>query len=338
MYKKIYDNTINFIKTKYKNIIIILILYLILSWPLNYYIIVGGGISNIDSRVKVNKGYNSNGSFNISYVTELQSNTFTYLLSYIIPDWKRESIDEYKYNKNENIKDLQFRNNIELENANDNAIKTAYKLANKRYKVIDRKIYITGLLSKFKNKLKIQDQILSIDNNQFNDVIKYREYINNTNQKYVIVKVLRNNKEKDIKCKINNYKGNKLLGITLQQVNKYKTDPKIKIKFKDSESGPSGGLITTLDIYNKLTKKDLTKSHKIVGTGTIDSKGNVGEIGGVKYKLLGAEKAKADIFLVPSGSNYKTCIKLKRKRHLKIKVVEVKTVKEAIKKLDKINY
>lgn len=54
--------------------------------------------------------------------------------------------------------------------------------------------------------------------------------------------------------------------------------------------------MTTLEIYNSLTDDDLTKGYKIVGTGTIDMEGNVGMIGGVKYKLKGAIKKKADIF------------------------------------------
>ena len=89
-----------------------------------------------------------------------------------------------------------------------------------------------------------------------------------------------------------------------------------------------------LDIYNKITKKDLTKGFKIAGTGEIDKDGNIGTIGGVKYKLLGAEKSNADIFLVPKGENYKTCLKVKKEKNLKIKVVSVSTLKEAISVLE----
>ena len=41
---------------------------------------------------------------------------------------------------------------------------------------------------------------------------------------------------------------------------------------------------------NAITEYDITKGLMIAGTGTIDSVGNVGEIGGVTYKLAGAEK------------------------------------------------
>ena len=94
-------------------------------------------------------------------------------------------------------------------------------------------------------------------------------------------------------------------------------------------------MITTLEIYNQLTKNDITKGKKIAGTGTIEEDGTIGEIGGVEHKLLGAETAKTDIFLVPSGKNYKTAVKYKKDKKLKIKLIEVKTINDAINKLNK---
>ena len=148
--------------------------------------------------------------------------------------------------------------------------------------------------------------------------------------------MIRNKKEKKIKTTLYQYENQNLLGVTLQQIKKYKTSPNIKIQFQKRESGPSGGLMTTLDIYNKLTKKDLTNSLKIAGTGTIEEDGSIGEIGEIKYKLLGAEKQKADIFLAPTGENYETCKKVKKEKKLKIKIIEVKTIEDAITKLENL--
>ena len=128
-------------------------------------------------------------------------------------------------------------------------------------------------------------------------------------------------------------KGKKITGIYISMINTYKTLPKVDIKFRNSESGSSGGLIETLDIYNKLVKEDITKGMKIAGTGEIDSNGNVLPIGEVKYKLLGASRKNADIFIVPNGENYKTCMKVKKDKNLKIKIIGVSTFKEALAKL-----
>ena len=59
------------------------------------------------------------------------------------------------------------------------------------------------------------------------------------------------------------------------------------------------------------------------------------KIDGVKYKVMGAVKDKADIFLVPAGSNYKEAIKTKKEKKYKIKIIKVKTLDEAISKLKK---
>ena len=69
--------------------------------------------------------------------------------------------------------------------------------------------------------------------------------------------------------------------------------------------------IKTINIEgcNNLTEEDITKGKKIVGTGTIEEDGSVGSIGGVKYKLNGAVRQKADIFLVPAGENYEEALK-----------------------------
>ena len=93
--------------------------------------------------------------------------------------------------------------------------------------------------------------------------------------------------------------------------------------------------MTALTIYSYLTNTDLTNGKKIVGTGTIDKEGNVGPIGGVKYKLIGAVKNKADIFLVPNGDNYEEAIKIKKEKNYDIKIIGISTLKQAINELEK---
>ena len=88
-------------------------------------------------------------------------------------------------------------------------------------------------------------------------------------------------------------------------------------------------------IYDSLIKEDLTKGLKIAGTGTIDENGLVGEIDGVKYKLIGAVDSGADLFLVPSGNNYKEAVKTKEEKGYKIKIIKIKTFDEAVKYLKK---
>ena len=46
------------------------------------------------------------------------------------------------------------------------------------------------------------------------------------------------------------------------------------------------------------------------------------------------EHGKAKYFLAPSGQNYKDAVKYKKEKKLKIKIIEVKNIKDAINKLE----
>ena len=163
------------IQEEYKFIIFLILLYIIFQYPVNYYVIVGGGISNVNSRIKVDDSYSSKGSFNISYVTQLEGTLLSYGLSYLIPSWERESADNYKYVTNESIKDIEFRSDLDLKVANSTATYWAYHLANKKVNEDSSKLYVIAVFSPDKTSLKVRDQILSIDGHTF-DSQKEAEY------------------------------------------------------------------------------------------------------------------------------------------------------------------
>ncbi|MET8574581.1 PDZ domain-containing protein [Streptomyces sp. NPDC005012] len=72
----------------------------------------------------------------------------------------------------------------------------------------------------------------------------------------------------------------------------------IDIKLADV-GGPSAGLMFALGIYDKLTPGSLTGGAFVAGTGTIDDAGEVGPIGGISMKTLGAHSKGAKYFLTP---------------------------------------
>jgi len=63
--------------------------------------------------------------------------------------------------------------------------------------------------------------------------------------------------------------------------------------------GPSAGLAMTLGVIDALTDGSVTGGHTVAATGTIDSQGDVGPVGGVAQKTVAVENAGATIFLVP---------------------------------------
>jgi len=73
----------------------------------------------------------------------------------------------------------------------------------------------------------------------------------------------------------------------------------VDIAIDPAIGGPSAGLMFSLGIYDTLTPGSLTGGATIAGTGTMDAAGNVGPIGGIQQKIVGARDAGAELFLVP---------------------------------------
>jgi PDZ domain-containing protein len=66
-----------------------------------------------------------------------------------------------------------------------------------------------------------------------------------------------------------------------------------------SIGGPSAGLMWALGVTDLLTSLDLTGDRVVAGTGTVGLDGDVGPIGGIGLKVVAAERAGADTFLLP---------------------------------------
>ncbi len=67
----------------------------------------------------------------------------------------------------------------------------------------------------------------------------------------------------------------------------------------DNVGGPSAGLMFSLAVLDAVTDGDLARGHHVAGTGTIGIDGSVGPIGGAAGKVVAAEQAGDDTFLVP---------------------------------------
>lgn len=74
-------------------------------------------------------------------------------------------------------------------------------------------------------------------------------------------------------------------------------DSAVQVSLKNT-GGPSGGLIFALGIIELLTPTDILQGRKIAGTGTITAAGEVGPIGGVVEKIIGAKKVGAELLFI----------------------------------------
>lgn len=334
MINKLYEKIKQLIKQNKNSLIILLLVFVLFSVRLPYYINTGGGILNLNKRVEVSDSNESNGSFNLTYVSELDGKLPFVLFSFLNPNWDLIKSNEI-VSSNETYEDLNYRNKMLLNEANTNALLVAFTKTNKKINITNEELYITYVDELSKTDLKIGDQILMIDGEVYSSKDELKKYILSKNVGDVIkFKVLNNDKEYNRRATIFEHKKASIIGVLLTEKLEYETNPDVKFKFKKSESGPSAGLMTTLEIYNSLISEDITKGYKIAGTGTIDSNGEVGEISGVEYKLKAAAKDKADIFLVPMGDNYKEAIKVKKEKKYSIDIVGVETFDEALNYLE----
>ncbi|MBP3966066.1 hypothetical protein [Paenibacillus lignilyticus] len=105
--------------------------------------------------------------------------------------------------------------------------------------------------------------------------------------------------------------------------------------------GNSIGLMLGIGLYEEEKHVDFSKLGKltIAGTGTLEEDQSVGSVGAIRDKLRTAEAEGADIFLVPKDqetfmyeglSNEEEALQVAGELHLRLRVVPVATLEEAI--------
>ena len=112
------------------------------------------------------------------------------------------------------------------------------------------------------------------------------------------------------------------IGILVGTTAKFPVDIDFNIR---GVGGPSAGLIFAVGVVEKMTPEDLLRGRKVAGTGSISPNGEVGAIGGIEEKMIGASRKGATIFLAPRDN----CPDIK---HIPkgLKVIPVSTLSEAI--------
>ena len=337
MFNKLYDNKKeNFFK-KYRFFLICVFILIIFSIQFPYTIDAPGGYINVTNRIKLDNAYESKGSFNMAYVSEVTATIPTLFFAMLNPNWDISKNEDILL-ENETIEDLLFRNKLALKEANNNAIIVAYNKTGNEVKIINQEFYIAYVDIDAETNLKVGDLVVEVEGQKIDEKEQIADIISQKKiGEKIHFKVINNDKEYDRFATVKEIDDSKAVGILVYEMLELDTNPKIDIKTTESESGPSGGLMTSLAVYNALVEEDITNGDLIIGTGTIDDLGNVGSIGGVKYKLLGALKKKAKVFLVPSGENYEEAIALKKKNNYDIEIVGVSTFDEALEFLESYN-
>ena len=330
MFNKIYDSIKNFIINNYKFLIAWIIIVVLLFYELPYVIYTPGGIVNLEERIVVDGEEDvTAGSLNMSYVSLVKGTIPMLLLSFVVPNWDILPSEEIT-REDESVDELLELEKLYMKSSIDNATILAFREAGKELNITREVNNIIYIADEAETDLEMYDELLSVDGKNLATIDELRAYVNTLNEgDTVSILVNRDGKEKECSAKIYNTSDGLKVGISFLTTYEYETTPEIEVTTKNSESGSSGGLMLSLAIYNAIADEDITKGRTIVGTGTIDINGNVGEIDGVKYKLLGANKNNAEIFLCPM-ENYEEALEVKEEYDLDVEIHGVAIFSEAL--------
>lgn len=333
-------NLLHKIKTfwveNYKFLLAIVLIFALFMIELPYKIYAPGGMVDLSERVSVEDGQEYDGTLGMAYVSMVKGSIPYLLLSYVIPDWDIVPESELKYD-NETMEEKIEADKISTEQSIDSAIIAAYRLAGKEIEIESENVHITYIDEQANTDLEILDVVKSVNGVEVKSTEELKSLIQNYEAgEEVKFLVERNGEEKECHATLYDSEDGVKVGVALTVTYNYQEEPEASITMKQSESGPSGGLMMSLAIYNSLVDEDITKGKTVVGTGTIDIDGNVGAIGGVKYKLIGAVKNKADVFLVPKD-NYEEAIEVKNEKGYDITILAVDTLSDAIESLESLD-
>jgi PDZ domain-containing protein len=344
-------------KFKVKYLIIAAVTLIILGCaviPTHYYIEQPGETIDLSSMITVDgKKDKQSGSFNLTSVGVYQATVFELGLAKIRPF--HEIITQEDLMGNATDEEYNRINQYYMESSQNSAIEQALKLAKVPYQMLFKGVYVLAVEknSNFAGKVAVGDTVTKIDGQSFESSQAFMNYVKaqKVGQK-VTVTYQHDGQEKTateklIKLSTDNKAG---IGIGLTDHTEVKTAKKIKIA-SGSIGGPSAGMMFTLEIYEQLTGNNLRAGKKIAGTGTMETDGSVGRIGGIDKKVASASESGAKVFFAPDDtldkatkkanpgiqSNYKEAQAAAKKLKTSMKIVPVKTVQDAIDYLNQMD-
>ena len=335
MFNKAYVKIKKFIMENHNFLLFLILLLIVLNIKLPYIVERPGGLINLNNQIKINNK-NINGNYNSSYVAVNDGTVMSVLLSYIFPNWDLVKIDDVMQSDDMDYQDVLTLDKLSMGESQNKAIMFVFDKLSIPYTIESEELYVYNKLDDFDNDLKYSDKIIKCNDQDVKSFDDLTKCINNDFDDEVKLLVKRKNREVKVYARSKEIDGKKIIGVGIYRNFNLKSDYSITFDNYSSEYGPSAGFMTALALYDNLSKENLSGSLKIAGTGTIDESGNVGEIDGIKYKLLGAEKKKVDVYFVPAA-NYSEAVKVKKKHKLKLNIVKVSQFDDAVNYLKEMN-
>jgi Lon-like protease len=316
--------------------------------PLPYYVEYPGSADSLQPMVTVEGGHKTeSGTFMLTSVSQLKTKNLFYLLYGLTQRYSNVLKDE-QLEPGMDDQDYRYAQAYMMDSAKKNAIAAAMSYLGKDVKVQYSGVKVLSILpnTDASKVLQVGDIIHTIGyqpvqtGEQLIDILKKKKPGDSINIQFERKGEILDRSVRLMDMSKINPKGitslNKAgLGITYGTNLVVESPYNIQVKTEQNLGGPSAGFMFAVEMVNQLSERDLTKGYRIAGTGTIDPSGQIGQIGGVKYKIVAANRANADIFFVPkdinkSDSNEKDAIAQAKSIGTKMQVVPVRTLADAI--------
>jgi len=319
-FKDLYNGFINANIFKKTVIALLLVFYIliitVLTVKVDYEVVTPGHINNTVKTTADDKTYavldidtdNISGKiYTVGVYSHIRVSYFQYLLSKYSKDI---DIDEYDPKTSLTKKEEYVRGVIHKDYSIINALIVAYEAAKEKNDTVSidyefKGIVVSAVMNYSKSYLQPNDIITKVNGVQVTSLVQFKQLRDAVvDEGFFKLTVLRDEEEKEInsqKVLRNDASGNPAYFLGIEASEYYvinSTFPKYKISENIRSIGSSGGAMMALAIYNSLLEEDVTNSKIIVGTGTIDIHGVIGDIGGVRQKIATAELYGADIFFV----------------------------------------
>ncbi|MEZ0482521.1 SepM family pheromone-processing serine protease [Planococcus sp. SSTMD024] len=242
-----------------------------------------------------------------------------------------ESDEEY------NVRQLKLMSDSQV-----NALQVAFEEAGKPYEVSSNGVFILNVLEDgaAAGLLSPGDRLMEIDGRAYDSMEEFLDYLSNKKVgdevELAIERDERTINQTVTLAPLPTEPERAGIGISFVEDKEIETTPDVSID-SDTIGGPSAGLMFTLEILNQLLDEDITRGYDIAGTGTMESDGTVGRIGGIDQKVIAADRAGIDIFFAPDDeagsklpSNFDQAVETAEKIGTEMDIVPVADINDAL--------
>ncbi|MEA3321358.1 MAG: S16 family serine protease [Bacillota bacterium] len=314
--------------------------------PTGFDVLFAGNPFNLDEFVQYEGGYELDGDLGMTYVASLQNSKWPIMIFTHFFKEGVEIVPSVSGQQDMDYDELDYQNKQMMEQSKIKAEYIVRGILGEDPKLELLGFYPVFYLPDWKHKeaIKVTDLLVGIDGEKLESYDHLDQLIvEKKSGETLTLSLIREGQEIEVDVTTyphKDYYGNTVLGVFFEEVFDSSKDENIQWKNIENLGGPSAGLMITLTLLDKMMEDSLLKGNAVAGTGTITIDGEVGPIGGVKQKVIGAANAGFDYFIVPLDDEWEKNESIARKtiseEGLDIELIPVGTIEDAVNALEKL--